>query len=151
MTKWQDIEIPKPKDPYKQNLPYKQSYNDYGFTDFNGMYSLVEENRDFRQSIQEEIVVESIKAQNKLGNHVTDETDRNISEVNENTDARATEIKQKIQEHHNYVVNTVYPKIQTVETKVDTAISKADTIITKVDDNKSVIDQIWNKVRGWSW
>lgn len=142
MGKWQDIEIPEKKEPYKQNLKYRQTYNDYGFTDFNGMYSLVEENRDFRQSIQEEIVVESIKAQNKLGNHITDETDRNISEVDENTNARATEIKQKIQEHHNYVVNTVYPKIQTVETK-------ADTIITKVDNSKSVIDQIWNKIRNW--
>lgn len=142
MGKWQDIELPEKKEPYKQNLKYRQTYNDYGFTDFNGMYSLVEENRDFRQSIQEEIVVESIKAQNKLGNHITDETDRNISEVDENTNARATEIKQKIQEHHNYVVNTVYPKIQTVETK-------ADTIITKVDNSKSVIDQIWNKVRNW--
>ncbi len=142
MGKWQDIELPEKKEPYKQNLKYRQTYNDYGFTDFNGMYSLVEENRDFRQSIQEEIVVESIKAQNKLGNHITDETDRNISEVDENTNARATEIKQKIQEHHNYVVNTVYPKIQTVETK-------ADTIITKVDNSKSVIDQIWNKIRNW--
>lgn len=151
MSKWQDIEIPEKKEPYKQNLKYRQTYNDYGFTDFNGMYSLVEENRDFRQSIQEEIVVESIKAQNKLGGHVTDETDRNISEVDENTNARATEIKQKIQEHHNYVVNTVYPKIQTVDTKVDTANSKADTIITKVDNSRGVIDQIWNKVKGWSW
>ena len=151
MSKWQDIEIPEKKEPYKQNLKYRQTYNEYGFTDFNGMYSLVEENRDFRQSIQEEIVVESIKAQNKLGNHITDETDRNISEVNDNTNTRATEIKQKVQEHHNYVVNTVYPKIQTIDTKVDTTNSKADTIITKVDNSRGVIDQIWNKVKGWSW
>ena len=149
MTKWEDITIEKPKDPYKQNLPFKQRYGDYGLIDFHSIYTLHEENRDFRKSIQNEIVMEEMRTQNILGQHITDEADRTISEVNENTDTRATEIKQKIQEHHNYVVNTVYPRIQSIDTKVDNANSKLDTTIAKVNENKTVIDNIWEKIRTW--
>jgi hypothetical protein len=143
MTKWQEITIDKPKEPYSQNLPYLQRYADYGFATTNvGMYSLPEENRDFRKHIENEIVMEELKTQNILGNHITGEADRTIQEVNDNTDERATEIKQKIQEHHNYIVNTVYPKAQEIDNEVE-------TLTTKVDNSRGVIDQIWNKVKNW--
>jgi len=143
MSKWQDITIDKPKEPYKPKKQFKYAYGDYGFDTYDTyMYSLVEENRDFRKDIQNEIVMEELKTQNILGNHITGEADRTIEEVNENTDTRATEIKQKIQEHHNYVINTVYPKIQEIDGEVE-------TITTKVDSNRTVIDNIWNKVRSW--
>lgn len=129
MAEWNDIVIPKPKDPYKQNLPFKQIYNEYGYNGFNGMYSLCEENRDFRKHIQNEIVMEEVKTQNILGQHVTDEVNRNI----ENTNTRATEIKQLVTQKADYVINTLKPKIETVE--------------NKVDENKTIIDKIWNKVQ----
>ena len=143
MAKWQDITIDKPKEPYSQNLPYLQRYADYGFnTTSVGMYSLPEENRDFRKHIQNEIVMEELKTQNILGNHITDEADRTIQEVNENTDTRTTEIKEKIQEHHNYVVNTVYQKVQEIDNEVD-------SIKTTVESSKTTINNIWDKVRNW--
>lgn len=129
MAEWTDIVIPKPKEPYKQNLPFKQGYNEYGFSYDNGMYSLVEENRDFREYIENEIRMEEVKTQNILGQHVTDEINRNIT----NTNARATEIKQKIDNHHNYVVNTIQPKIEDTN--------------TKVTSNTSILNNIWNKVK----
>ena len=141
MSKWQDIEIPKPKDQYKQNLPYKQSYNDYGFTDFNGMYSLVEENRDFRKSIQDEIVTEAVKTQNILGNHITGEADRTISEVNDNTDAHATEIKQNIQDHHNYVVNTVYGSVDHLDGNENWNV---DTFLDYAEEAENNGDMMFN-------
>ena len=55
MAEWTDIVIPKPKDPYRQNLPFKQTYNEYGYNHDNSIYSLVEENRDFRKYIENEI------------------------------------------------------------------------------------------------
>lgn len=142
MSKWEDITVEKPKEPYKPKTYNSQNYSDWGFSDANNIYTLVEENRDFRKSIQYEIVMESVKTQNVLGNHITDEADRTIQEVNDNTDERATELKQKISEHHNYVINTVYPKIQEIDSEVE-------TLTTKVDNSRSVIDNIWNKVRNW--
>ena len=129
MAEWTDIVIPKPKEPYKPDIVVNQLYNEYGYTDDNGMYSLVEENRDFRKYIENEIRMEATKTQNVLGNHVTDEINRNI----QNTDQRATEIKQQISSHHDYVVNTIKPKI--------------DDTNTKVTSNTSVLNNIWNKVK----
>lgn len=118
MAEWQDIVVPKPKEPYKQNLPFRQTYNEYGYNHNNGMYSLVEENRDFRKYIENEIRMEEVKTQNILGQHITKEANR----VNEHTTARTS-----------YVVNTLQPKI--------------DTIDSKVDESKNVLDLIWGKVR----
>ncbi len=129
MAEWTDIVIPKPKEPYKQNLPFKQIYNEYGFNHNDSMYSLVEENRDFREYIENEIRMEEVKTQNILGQHVTDEVNRNIA----NTNVRATEIKQKIDSHHDYVVNTIQPKIEDTN--------------AKVTSNTSILNNIWNKVR----
>ena len=129
MAEWTDIVIPKPKEPYKPDIVVHQLYNEYGYTDDNGMYSLVEENRDFRKYIENEIRMEATKTQNVLGNHVTDEINRNI----QNTNQRATEIKQQISSHHDYVVNTIKPQI--------------DDTNTKVTSNTSVLNNIWNKVK----
>ena len=49
MAKWQDQIIDKPKEPFKQKLPFVHRYNDYGFDYNNQMYSITEENRDFRK------------------------------------------------------------------------------------------------------
>ena len=43
MAEWQDKVIPKPKDPYKQNLPFKQLYNEYRYNNSESYYSLIEE------------------------------------------------------------------------------------------------------------
>jgi hypothetical protein len=129
MAEWTDIVIPKPKDPYKQNLPFKQIYNEYGYNPNDSMYSLVEENRDFRKYIENEIRMEETKTQNILGNHITDEINRNIS----NTNARATEIKNHVTQKADYVIDTLKPKIEAVD--------------AKVTSNTSILNNIWNKVQ----
>lgn len=133
-TEWQDIVIPKPKEPYKQNLPFKQIYNEYGFNQNDSMYSLVEENRDFRKYIENEIRMEEVKTQNILGQHITDEVNRNIR----NTNAHASEIKEKIDSHHNYVVETIQPKTD-----------KIDNIEQNVNSIKQVVNNIWNRIINW--
>ena len=129
MAEWTDIVIPKPKDPYKQNLPFKQIYNEYGYNPNDSMYSLVEENRDFRKYIENEIRMEEVKTQNILGNHITDEINRNISNTNE----RATEIKNHVTQKADYVIDTLKPKIEAVD--------------AKVTSNTSILNNIWNKVQ----
>lgn len=132
MAEWQDKEAEKPKEPYKQKLPFKQGYNDYGYSGGDTYYSLNEERRDFRKNIQNEIVMEEMKTQNILGQHITDEVNRNI----ENTDARAEEIKEHVTTKAEYVIDTVVPKIETVEAKVDAT--------------KTNVDKIWDKVQNIS-
>ena len=129
MAEWTDIAIPKPKDPYKQNLPFKQIYNEYGFNHNDSMYSLVEENRDFRKHIEDEIRMEEVKTQNILGKHVTDENNRNI----QNTDTRTTEIKQLVTQKADYVINTLKPEIQEIK--------------QTVNSNTSTLQNIWNKLQ----
>ena len=128
MTKWQDKTIDKPKVPYKQKRPFVSLYNEYGFDYNNEMYSITEENRDFRKKIQHEIIMEELKTQNIIGQHITDEANRIIQEVNDHTNIKT-----------DYVIDTLQPKIETVETKVD-------TVTTKVNENKSLLDRIWTKV-----
>ena len=130
MAEWTDIVVPKPKEPYKQNLPFKQIYNEYGYNHNDSMYSLVEENRDFRKYIENEIRMEEVKTQNILGQHVTDEINRNI----DNTDTRATEIKNLVTAKADYVINTLKPKIESVDEKVTT--------------NTSMLQRIWDKLQG---
>ena len=129
MAEWTDIVIPKPKDPYKQNLPFKQVYNEYGFYGNSGIYSLNEENRDFRKHIENEIVMEDLKTQNILGQHITDEINRNIK----NTDNRAAEIKQHVTTKADYVINTLKPEIETINEEVTA--------------NTSVLQRIWDKIQ----
>ena len=144
MAKWQDQIIDKPKEPFKQKLPFVHRYNDYGFDYNNQMYSITEENRDFRKKIQHEIIMEELKTQNILGQHITDEADRTIGEVNEHTDVKTVEIKNHVTDKTNYVINTLSPKIETVETKVN-------NVKTTVESNQSIITNIWNKIKTWNF
>ena len=140
MAKWQDKTIDKPKEPYKQKLPFVSLYNEYGFDYNNEMYSIPEENRDFRKKIQYEIMKEGLQTQNILGQHITDEADRTIAEVNEHTDVKTVEIKNHVTDKTNYVINTLSPKIETVDTKVN-------NVKTTVESNQSIIANIWNKIK----
>ncbi len=140
MAKWQDKTIDKPKEPYKQKLPFVSLYNEYGFDYNNQIYSIPEENRDFRKKIQYEIMKEGLQTQNILGQHITDEADRTISEVNEHTDVKTVEIKNHVTDKTNYVINTLSPKIETVDTKVN-------NVKTTVESNHSIITNIWNKIK----
>ena len=144
MAKWQDKTIDKPKEPYKQKLPFVSLYNEYGFDYNNEMYSIPEENRDFRKKIQYEIIMEELKTQNILGQHITDEADRTIEEVNEHTDVKTVEIKNHVTDKTNYVITTLSPKIETVETKVN-------NVKTTVESNQSIITNIWNKIKTWNF
>ena len=144
MAKWQDKTIDKPKEPFKQKLPFVNVYNDYGFDYNNKMYSIPEENRDFRKKIQHEIIMEELKTQNILGQHITDEADRTIEEVNEHTDVKTVEIKNHVTDKTNYVINTLSPKIETVDTKVN-------NVKTTVESNQSIITNIWNKIKTWNF
>ena len=144
MAKWQDKTIDKPKEPFKQKLPFVNAYNDYGFDYNNKMYSIPEENRDFRKKIQHEIIMEELKTQNILGQHITDEADRTIGEVNEHTDVKTVEIKNHVTDKTNDVINTLSPKIETVETKVN-------NVKTTVESNQSIITNIWNKIKTWNF
>ena len=144
MAKWQDKTIDKPKEPLKQKFPFVNMYNDYGFDYNNKMYSIPEENRDFRKKIQYEIIMEELKTQNILGQHITDEADRTIGEVNEHTDVKTVEIKNHVTDKTNDVINTLSPKIETVETKVN-------NVKTTVESNQSIITNIWNKIKTWNF
>ena len=144
MAKWQDKTIDKPKEPLKQKFPFVNMYNDYGFDYNNKMYSIPEENRDFRKKIQYEIIMEELKTQNILGQHITDEADRTIEEVNEHTDVKTVEIKNHVTDKTNYVITTLSPKIETVETKVN-------NVKTTVESNQSIITNIWNKIKTWNF
>ena len=144
MAKWQDKTIDKPKEPFKQKLPFVNAYNDYGFDYNNKMYSIPEENRDFRKKIQHEIIMEELKTQNILGQHITDEADRTIGEVNEHTDVKTVEIKNHVTDKTNYVITTLSPKIETVDTKVN-------NVKTTVESNQSIITNIWNKIKTWNF
>ena len=144
MAKWQDKTIDKPKEPFKQKLPFVNAYNDYGFDYNNKMYSIPEENRDFRKKIQHEIIMEELKTQNILGQHITDEADRTIEEINEHTDVKTVEIKNHVTDKTNYVINTLSPKIETVDTKVN-------NVKTTVESNQSIITNIWNKIKTWNF
>ena len=144
MAKWQDKTIDKPKEPPKQKLPFVNMYNDYGFDYNNKMYSIPEENRDFRKKIQHEIIMEELKTQNILGQHITDEADRTIGEVNEHTDVKTVEIKNHVTDKTNYVITTLSPKIETVDTKVN-------NVKTTVESNQSIITNIWNKIKTWNF
>ena len=144
MAKWQDKTIDKPKEPFKQKLPFVNVYNDYGFDYNNQMYSITEENRDFRKKIQHEIIMEELKTQNILGQHITDEADRTIGEVNEHTDVKTVEIKNHVTDKTNYVITTLSPKIETVDTKVN-------NVKTTVESNQSIITNIWNKIKTWNF
>ena len=144
MAKWQDKTIDKPKEPLKQKFPFVNMYNDYGFDYNNKMYSIPEENRDFRKKIQYEIIMEELKTQNILGQHITDEADRTIGEVNEHTDVKTVEIKNHVTDKTNYVITTLSPKIETVETKVN-------NVKTTVESNQSIITNIWNKIKTWNF
>ena len=144
MAKWQDKTIDKPKEPYKQKLPFVSLYNEYGFDYNNEMYSIPEENRDFRKKIQYEIIMEELKTQNILGQHITDEADRTIGEVNEHTDVKTVEIKNHVTDKTNYVITTLSPKIETVDTKVN-------NVKTTVESNQSIITNIWNKIKTWNF
>lgn len=147
MAKWADKTIEKPKEPFKQKLPFVNTYNDYGFDYNNSMYSISEEQRDFRKHIQYEIIMEELKTQNILGQHITDEADRTIQEVNDNTDTRSEEIKAHVVERTTYVINTLTPKIETVERKVEAVNTNVTTVSGKVDTNKNLLDNIWAKVQ----
>lgn len=136
MSRWQEIVVDKPVEKPKQKLPFKQMYEEYGFDHANGAYTIPEEIRHFRKHIQNEIVMEHIRTQNVLGNHITGEIDRNI----ENTDARATEIKAKIDNHHNYVVNTVKPDIDAIKSNVDEVKSTQTS-------QGNILSQILNIIR----
>ena len=140
MAKWQDKTIDKPKEPLKQKFPFVNMYNDYGFDYNNKMYSIPEENRAFRKKIQYEIIMEELKTQNILGQHITDEADRTIEEVNEHTDVKTVEIKNHVTDKTNYVITTLSPKIETVDTKVN-------NVKTTVESNQSIIANIWNKIK----
>ena len=144
MAKWQDKTIDKPKEPLKQKLPFVNMYTDYGFDYNNKMYSIPEENRDFRKKIQYEIIMEELKTQNILGQHITDEADRTIEEVNEHTDVKTVEIKNHVTDKTNYVITTLSPKIETVDTKVN-------NVKTTVESNQSIIANIWNKIKTWNF
>lgn len=144
MAKWQDKTIDKPKEPLKQKFPFVNMYNDYGFDYNNKMYSIPEENRDFRKKIQYEIIMEELKTQNILGQHITDEADRTIEEVNEHTDVKTVEIKNHVTDKTNYVITTLSPKIETVDTKVN-------NVKTTVESNQSIITNIWNKIKTWNF
>ena len=144
MAKWQDKTIDKPKEPLKQKFPFVNMYNDYGFDYNNKMYSIPEENRDFRKKIQYEIIMEELKTQNILGQHITDEADRTIEEVNEHTDVKTVEIKNHVTDKTNYVITTLSTKIETVDTKVN-------NVKTTVESNQSIITNIWNKIKTWNF
>jgi uncharacterized coiled-coil DUF342 family protein len=95
-------------------------YNEYGFGNNAQIYSLNEENRDFRKKIQNDISSESDDIQELVTQHVTDETNRTISKIDTNT----VQIREDI---------------QSVEQKVDENKSLLDMIWEKVSSLRSAI------------
>lgn len=88
--------------------------NTYGFKEQDYLKTWLEETRDWREHEH---------------THIT-EVEKNI---NANVDAAETAIISKIEEHNNYVVNTIRPKIEAVQ--------------TTVNENKNTLQSIWDKIK----
>ena len=164
MAKWQDKTSPKPKEKRKDKSSRRNRFYDYGIYDEDYLLTFPEETRNTIKAIQHEIVMEHMKTQNVLGNHITEETDRAIQEVNDNTDTRASEInaniddtrtkvRQDIANVNTYIVHTLYPKTQEIDTEVEgvsgrvnTIDSKVDTLTTKVNSVSGKVDAVSGKV-----
>ena len=172
MAKWQDKTSPKPKEREKNRQDRKSRFYDYGIYDEDYLLTFPQETRNTIKEIQHEIIMEHMKTQNVLGNHVTEETDRAIKEVNDNTNARAneinaniddsrTKIRQDISNVNTYIINTLYPKVQevdtevenvdrkasTIDTKIDTLTTKVNTIDEKAETNHGLLVNIWNRIQ----
>ena len=164
MAKWQDKTSPKPKGKRKDKTNRRSRFYDYGIYDDDYLLTFPEETRNTIKEIQHEIIMEHMKTQNALGNHITEETDRAIQEINDNTDTRASEInaniddtrtkvRQDIANVNTYIVHTLYPKTQEIDTEVEgvsgrvnTIDSKVDTLTTKVNSVSGKVDAVSGKV-----
>ena len=125
-------------------------YNIYGYgvdTDTARHITFPEERRNWRKYIEA-----------TLKEHITNEADRTIETVNDNTDTKVeaakttivnrvdtaeTNIKAKVDNVNSYVVNTLKPEV--------------DSIKSTVEDNKTAlsgitntVNNIWNKIRNWT-
>lgn len=99
--------------------------NTYGFKEQDYLKTWLEETRDWKEYEH---------------THITEVEERLIKEINDakgnintNVDAAETAIISKIEEHNNYVINTIQPKIKAVQ--------------TTVNENKNTLQSIWNKIK----
>ena len=99
--------------------------NTYGFKEQDYLKTWLEETRDWKEYEHTHIT----EVEEKLTKEINDAKEN----INTNVDAAETAIISKIEEHNNYVVNTIQPKIKDVQ--------------TTVNENKNTLQSIWNKIK----
>lgn len=99
--------------------------NTYGFKEQDYLKTWLEETRDWKEYERTHIT--------EVEERLTKEINDAKKNINANVDAAETAIISKIEEHNNYVVNTIQPKIKDVQ--------------TTVNENKNTLQSIWNKIK----
>lgn len=99
--------------------------NVYGYGENNTLYTWLEETRDWRDSHTQHLTEST--------NKIMENVDNTREEVNANVDAAETAILDKIEEHHEYVINNVVPVVNEIK--------------NTVNEGQSTINNIWNKIR----
>ena len=105
--------------------------NTYGFKEQDYLKTWLEETRDWREYEHTHIT----EVEERLTKEINDAEEN----INANVDAAETAIISKIEEHNNYVVNTIQPKVESIETKVDNHTG----LLTNI---QSLINQILGKI-----
>lgn len=105
--------------------------NTYGFKEQDYLKTWLEETRDWREHEHTYIT----EVEKRLTKEIND-AEKNI---NTNVDAAETAIISKIEEHNNYVINTIQPKVESIETKVDNHTG----LLTNI---QSLINQILGRI-----
>lgn len=85
--------------------------NVYGFKEQDYLKTWLEETRDWREHEHTHL--------SEVEERLTKEINDAEISINTNVDTAETAILRKIEEHNNYVVETIQPKVESIETKVD--------------------------------
>ena len=99
--------------------------NTYGFKEQDYLKTWLEETRDWKEYEHTHIT----EVEKRLTKEINDAEEN----INTNVGAAETAIISKIEEHNNYVINTIQPKIKDVQ--------------TTVNENKNTLQSIWNKIK----
>lgn len=148
-------------------------YHEYGFSEenegviksktegiedktINGLYSIQQEYRDWRDLIIKHITNEADRTIKTVDEHTTEEVDDAETKILNRVNEAETNVKQEIATKATYVINTLQPTINDTNTKVSTintnvADIKADqkTQNTTLNSIKTTVESIWKKVQNW--
>ena len=125
--------------------------NDYGYSEYQLDVTIPEEVRDKASEWEKETrkwrkdVENLIKTQHDgTREHVTDEADRTVSEVNANTNSAKAEINANTNNAKAEINNNISNAKTAINNNTD---ARAAEIKAKEDSTYSLLQQVWNKVK----